>query len=77
MFRPTALRLNRRLNVFISGLQRSWVALMITAGGLQLFTIIVLILGLWPGDCKAVKRSSLYLVAAVMSLLGGRLYVHS
>ena len=45
---------------------------MITAGALQLFTVIVLIFGLWPGDCKAVKRSSLYLIAAIMSLIGGR-----
>lgn len=51
-------------------LERSWVALMITAGGLELFTIIVLIFGLWPGDCKAIRRSSIYLIAAVMSLLG-------
>ncbi|XP_052262732.1 epithelial membrane protein 2-like [Dreissena polymorpha] len=50
-------------------LERSWVALMITAGGLQLFTIITLILGLWPMEsAKAVKRSTLYLIAAIMTL---------
>ncbi|KAH3862573.1 hypothetical protein DPMN_025542 [Dreissena polymorpha] len=39
-------------------LERSWVALMITAGGLQLFTIITLILGLWPMEsAKAVKSN--------------------
>ncbi|XP_052819394.1 transmembrane protein 178B-like [Mya arenaria] len=50
-------------------LERSWVALMIAAAGMQLFTVVALIFGLWPGDCKAVKRSTLYLIAALMTLL--------
>lgn len=50
-------------------LERSWLALMITAAGLELFTILTLICGLWPGECRTFKRSTLYLVAALMSLL--------
>lgn len=50
-------------------LQRSWVGLMIAAAGLQLFTVLALICGLWPGECKSIKRSTLYLVAALLSLI--------
>lgn len=56
----------------LSDLERSWVALMITAGGLQLFTVITLILGLWPGDCRTLKRSTLYLIAAIFTLLASK-----
>lgn len=50
-------------------MERSWLGLMITAAGLQFFTILALICGLWPGDCHSIKRSTLYLIAAIMSLL--------
>ena len=60
---------------FAAGLERSWLALMITAAGVQLFTILALICGLWPGDCRTIKRSSLYLIASIMSLLAGRFYI--
>lgn len=50
-------------------MERSWVALMITGAGLQFFTVLALICGLWPGDCHSIKRSSLYLIAAIMCLL--------
>lgn len=50
-------------------MERSWVALMITAAALLLFTILAVICGLWPGDCHSIKRSTLYLIAAIMCLL--------
>lgn len=50
-------------------LQRSWVGLLIAAAGLQFFTVLSLMCGLWPGECNTIRRSSIYLVASLLTLL--------
>ncbi|ESO87432.1 hypothetical protein LOTGIDRAFT_235099 [Lottia gigantea] len=50
-------------------LTRCFVAFAILCGGIQLFTILTLICGVWPADCHNIKRSKIYLGAALMLLL--------
>ncbi|KAL3877248.1 hypothetical protein ACJMK2_034981 [Sinanodonta woodiana] len=50
-------------------LERSWVGLLISSAAIQLFTVLALICGLWPGDCNPIKKVTLYVIAAVFSLL--------
>lgn len=51
-------------------LERSWIACLIAGAAIQVFAILTLICGLWPADCKSVKRSSLYLSASILCLFG-------
>ncbi|KAL5018053.1 hypothetical protein ScPMuIL_003775 [Solemya velum] len=52
-------------------LERSWVGCAIASAGVQLFTLLVVICGLWPGDCKRIKARSVHLAASIMTLLAG------
>ncbi|KAK3583027.1 hypothetical protein CHS0354_005672 [Potamilus streckersoni] len=53
-------------------LERSWVGLLISSAAIQLFTVLALICGLWPGDCNPIKKVTLYVIAAVFSLLADK-----
>ncbi|XP_069124171.1 transmembrane protein 178B-like [Argopecten irradians] len=52
-------------------LERSWLGCMLACAAVQVFSVLTLICGLWPADCKSIKKSSLYLVSAILSLIAG------
>ncbi|XP_060076494.1 transmembrane protein 178B-like [Ylistrum balloti] len=52
-------------------LERSWLGCMMACAAVQVFGVLTLICGLWPADCKSLKKSSLYLVSAILCLIAG------